>query len=209
MLKNIKLGILASGSGSNLQAIIDNIEKGYLSAEISIVIINNPNVKALERAKNHNLKSIVINHRDYNSREEFDDNILEVLKGHNIDLVVLAGFMRIISSNIIKEYPNKIMNIHPALLPSFPGIHACQKAIDAGVKISGCTVHFVDDGMDTGPIIMQSAVPVVVFDTADILAVRILEQEHIIYSRSIQLFAENRLVVNGKKVFIKPQHYQF
>lgn len=199
----VKLGVLVSGSGSNLQAIIDNIEAGRLEAQIKIVISNVPGALALERARKHGLPAMVINHKDYRSREDFDQKLVEVLKEHKVELVILAGFMRLITPVLLRAFPMRVMNIHPALLPAFPGTHVWQTEIDYGVKFAGCTVHFVDEGTDTGPIIIQAVVPVYDEDTAETLNARILKQEHKIYSRAIQLFAEGRLEIKGRRVLTR------
>jgi phosphoribosylglycinamide formyltransferase-1 len=203
-MKKVTLGVLVSGSGSNLQAIIDNIEASRLSAEIKVVISNEPEAYGLVRAENHHIKTMVINHRDYDSREAFDQGLVTALKENGVELVILAGFMRVITPTFLKAFHNRILNIHPALLPAFPGVHVWQEAIDYGVKFSGCTVHFVDEGTDTGPIIIQSVVPVLDDDDADSLSARILKQEHKIYSRAIQLFAQGRLEITGRRVKILP-----
>lgn len=200
----VKLGVLVSGSGSNLQAIIDNIEAGSLAAEITVVISNEPGVSGLARAKRHGLETVLVNHRDFSFRPAFDRRLVEVLQEHGVELVVLAGFMRVITSTVLDAFPNRVMNIHPALLPCFPGVHVWQKAVDYGVKFSGCTVHFVDEGTDTGPIIIQAVVPVLDDDTAETLSGRILRQEHRIYSKAIQLFAEGRLDIQGRRVKVRP-----
>ena len=203
-MKKVTLGVLVSGSGSNLQAIIDNIEASRLSAEIKVVISNEPEAYGLVRAENHHIRTMVINHRDYDSREAFDQGLVTALKENGVELVILAGFMRVITPTFLKAFHNRILNIHPALLPAFPGVHVWQEAIDYGVKFSGCTVHFVDEGTDTGPIIIQSVVPVLDDDDADSLSARILKQEHKIYSRAIQLFAQDRLEITGRRVKILP-----
>jgi len=203
-MKKIKLGVLISGSGSNLQAIIDRIEAGRLSAEIVVVVSNEPDAYGLTRARQHGLPNMVIDHRQHPDRESFERQILEVLRAHQVELVALAGFMRMITSTLIDAFPHRIMNIHPAILPAFPGTHVWQQQLDYGIKFAGCTVHFVDRGMDTGPIIIQAVVPVLDEDTADTLAARILKQEHRIYSAAIQLFAEDRLRVQGRKVKVMP-----
>ncbi len=203
-MKKVTLGVLVSGSGSNLQAIIDNIEASRLSAEIKVVISNEPEAYGLVRAENHHIGTMVINHRDYDSREAFDQGLVTALKENGVELVILAGFMRVITPTFLKAFHNRILNIHPALLPAFPGVHVWQEAIDYGVKFSGCTVHFVDEGTDTGPIIIQSVVPVLDDDDADSLSARILKQEHKIYSRAIQLFAQDRLEITGRRVKILP-----
>ncbi len=199
----LKLGVLISGNGSNLQSIIDNIEKGSLKASIKIVISNNPDAFGLTRAKKHGIPFIVLKHTNFKNKEDFDSELVRILKSNNVDLVILAGFMRILTPVLLKAFPRRIMNIHPALLPSFPGLHSQKQAVDYGVKISGCTVHFVDEGVDTGPIIIQSAVPVLDDDTEETLAARILKEEHRIYPQAIQLFADGSLETDGRKVKIK------
>jgi len=202
-MAKIKIGVLVSGRGSNLQAIIDNIENGSLSAELAVVISDQANAYALERARKHNIPAVPISSKGYKGkREEYDALLVKELRTRNVDLVCLAGFMRIITLVMIKAFPNRILNIHPALLPAFPGLHVQKKALEHGVKFSGCTVHFVDEGMDTGPIIIQAAVPVLDNDTEDSLSERILKQEHKIYSRAIQLIAEERVAVKGRRVFV-------
>ncbi len=196
----VKLGVLVSGSGSNLQAIIDHIEAGRLAARVQIVISNLPGVLALERAKNHGIPSMVLSHKEFKDREAYDRRLVEVLKQNNVELVILAGFMRIITKALLSAFPMRVMNIHPALLPSFPGTHVWQTEVDFGVKFAGCTVHFVDEGEDTGPIIIQAVVPVYDDDTADTLNARILKQEHKIYSQAIQMYADGRLEVRGRRV---------
>lgn len=195
----VKLGVLVSGSGSNLQAIIDNIEGGRLDAKIQIVVSNLAGVYALERAQKHGLPTLVLPHKGL-QREEYDKELVEALQAHGVELVVLAGFMRIITSVLLRAFPMRVMNIHPALLPAFPGTHVWQTEVDYGVKFAGCTVHFVDEGTDTGPIIMQAVVPVYDEDTADSLNARILKQEHKIYSQAIQLYAAGRLKIQGRRV---------
>lgn len=195
----VNLGVLVSGSGSNLQAIIDNLEAGRLDAQIKIVISNIPDVYALDRAKKHRIPSMVIPHKGL-KREEYDQKLVEALKSSDVELVVLAGFMRIITPVLLRAFPMKVMNIHPALLPAFPGTHVWQMEVDSGVKFAGCTVHFVDEGTDTGPIIIQAVVPVYDDDSAETLNARILKQEHKIFSQAIQLYAEGRLQIKGRRV---------
>lgn len=202
MLKKLHIGVLASGSGSNLQAIIDTIENGSLEAEITCVISNNISAFALERARSHGIPAIHLDHRSYSGRENYDGAIVETLRSHGVDLVVLAGFMRIITPVLLEAFPAAVMNIHPALLPAFPGLHAQKQALDYGVKISGCSVHFVDTGTDTGPVILQAAVPVLDDDTEDSLSSRILVEEHRIYSEAIRLFAAGSLKIDGRKVVV-------
>jgi len=201
----LTLGILASGRGSNFQAIIDSIESGYLKAKIVVLITDNPNAYAIERAKKHNLESLVLKPKDFPTKDAYYSHIVKELKAREAGLVILAGFMRVVGRELIREFPNRIMNIHPALLPSFPGLHGQKQAVDYGVKISGCTVHFVDEGVDTGPIIVQSAVPVYEDDTEESLSERILKQEHKIFPMAIKLFSEGRIAVEGRKVIINWQ----
>ncbi len=198
----VNLGVLVSGSGSNLQAIIDNIEAGRVDGKIKIVISNVADVYALERARKHGIASLVIPHRGL-KREEYDQKLVEALRAHGVELVVLAGFMRIITPVLLRAFPMRVINIHPALLPAFPGTHVWQTQIDYGVKFAGCTVHFVDEGTDTGPIIIQAVVPVYDDDTADALNARILKQEHKIYSQAIQMYAQGRLEIQGHRVLAK------
>jgi phosphoribosylglycinamide formyltransferase-1 len=200
-VKKIKLGVLVSGRGSNLQAIIDNIQAGRLSAEIAVVISDQPDAFSLERARKHNIPAVFISAKGYKEkREDYDALLVKELQKHGVELVCLAGFMRIITPVLLKAFPLRILNIHPALLPAFPGLHVQKAALEHGVKFSGCTVHFVDENMDTGPIIIQAVVPVLDNDTEDSLSARILEQEHKIYSRAIQLYAEGKLRIEGRRV---------
>jgi phosphoribosylglycinamide formyltransferase-1 len=199
----INIGVLASGRGTNLQAIIEAIEDGKIEGEIKIVMSDHPKACALKRAQQYLIDTRYVDFKEFKNREDYDKEIIKTLKEKKIDLVVLAGYMRILSPYFIKTYKNKIMNIHPALLPSFPGLHAQKQAIEDGVKVSGCTVHFVDEGVDSGPIILQKAVEVSDDDTEESLAEKILKEEHQIYPRAIQLFSENRLMIKGRRVFIK------
>ena len=201
----LKLGILISGNGSNLQSIIDYIEKGSLKATIKIVIRNNPDAYGLTRAKKHGIPVVVLKNGDFINKEDFDLELINILKNNSVDLVILAGFMRVLTPTFLKAFTQKIMNIHPALLPSFPGIHGQKQALEYGVKLSGCTVHFVDEGVDTGPIIIQSAVQVFDDDTEETLAARILKEEHRIYPQAIQFFAEGRMEIKERKVRIKTE----
>jgi phosphoribosylglycinamide formyltransferase-1 len=201
-MQKVRIGVLVSGSGSNLQSIIDQIEQGRLQAEIKVVISNNPQAYALERAARHHLAVQVISQLDFQKREDFDRQMTGALEACDVELVVLAGFMRVLTPLFLRSFPRRVMNIHPALLPAFPGLHVQQQAVDYGVKFTGCTVHFVDEGVDTGPIIIQAVVPVFDDDTADTLAARILREEHRIYPQAIQLYAEGRLKVQGRKVVV-------
>lgn len=199
----LALGVLASGRGSNFQSIIDNINSGYLKARIVALITDNPKAYAIERAKNHGIETLIIQPKEFSNKDSYYSHIANVLKSKGVGLVVLAGFMRVVGKPLIKEFQNKIINIHPALLPSFPGLHGQKQAADYGVKISGCTIHFVDEGVDTGPIIIQAAVPVYEDDTEDSLSERILKQEHKVLPFVIKLFSEGRIAVKGRKVMVK------
>lgn len=201
----LTIGVLASGRGSNFQSIIDSIESGYLKVRIAILISDNPQAFALERAKRHNIEALVMRPRDFPGKDSYYSSIAQELADRGVELVVLAGFMRVVGKSLIERFPNRIMNIHPALLPSFPGLHGQKQAVDYGVKISGCTVHFVDEGVDTGPVIVQAAVPVYDDDTEESLSERILRQEHRIFPLAIKLFSEGRIMVKGRKVIIKGQ----
>lgn len=196
------IALLVSGNGSNLQAMIDRIEKGSINAAIACVISDKADAYALERAKNHNITTIIHENQGYQNRREYDKALLEILKNHNVELIVLAGFMRLLTDVIINAFPNAIINIHPALLPSFPGLHAQRQALEYGVRFSGCTVHFVDCGTDTGPIILQSIVPVEKEDTVETLTERILEQEHRILPEAVRLFSQRRISLQGRHVLI-------
>lgn len=199
----INIAVLVSGRGTNLQAIIEAIEEGKIEGEIKVVISDNPDAYALKRAQQYHIDIQYINFKEFKNREGYDKEIIKTLEEKKIELVVLAGYMRILSPYFIRTYKNKIINIHPALLPSFPGLHAQKQAVEHGVKISGCTVHFVDEGVDSGPIILQKAVEVSDDDTEESLAEKILKEEHQIYPRAIQLFSEGRLMIKGRRVFIK------
>lgn len=202
MAAKASLGVLLSGSGTNLQAVIDAIEAGILPAAIRVVISNREDAFGLERAKRHGIPAEVVDHRKFATREAFDQAVVEILQARRVELVVLAGFMRLLSPVFVKAFSNRIMNIHPALLPAFPGLHAQRQALAAGVRVSGCTVHFVNEECDQGPIIIQAAVPVFSDDTEESLSARILKQEHRIYPRAIQLYSEGRLRVAGGKVLV-------
>jgi phosphoribosylglycinamide formyltransferase-1 len=205
-MNTLAIGVLASGRGSNFQSIIDSIESGYLGAEIRLLITDNPGAFAVERARRHGIEYLVLEPRHFGSRDLYFEAMAQELKKRGVDLIVLAGFMRIVRKPLIEAFPDSIMNIHPALLPAFPGLHGQKQAIDYGVKISGCTVHFVDDGMDTGPVIIQAAVPVMDDDTEESLSERILTFEHKIFPEAIKLFAEGRLEIIGRRVRIINVH---
>ncbi len=199
----LTIGVLASGRGSNFQAIIDNINSGFIKARIVLLITDNPGAYALERAKNHNIETRIIQPKEFQDKDSYYAHIANVLKSKGVGLVILAGFMRVVGKPLIQEFKNKMMNIHPALLPSFPGLHGQKQAVDYRVKISGCTVHFVDEGVDTGPIIVQAAVPVYEDDTEETLSERILKQEHKIFPMAIKLFSEGKIALDGRNVIIK------
>lgn len=198
-----KIGVLVSGRGSNLQAIMDRIADGYLPLEIAVVISDKPDAFALERAQKADIKTVAVERKACASKEEFEAKINAALEAEVCELVVLAGFMRILSADFVNKWQHKIINIHPALLPSFPGLHGQKQAVDYGVKFSGCTVHFVDAGTDSGPIILQKVVPVMDDDTEDTLADRILVQEHIAMPEALKLWAEGKLTIEGRKVKVK------
>jgi len=200
--KQVPIGVLISGTGTNLQAIIDAIESGKLDAKIEVVLSNKADAYGLVRARNHQIPTEVLNHKNFSSRETYDEAVVALLRERRVELVVLAGFMRLLSAVFVKAYSNRIMNIHPALLPAFPGLNVQQRALEHGARFSGCTVHFVNEECDEGPIIIQAVVPVLPDDTGETLAVRILEQEHRIYPRAIQLFAEGRLKIIGRRVLV-------
>jgi len=196
----VKIAVLVSGRGSNLQAVMDSIDKGYIkNATINVVISNKANAYALERARNHGINAVFLDPGEY-GRDEYDTAILNVLSQYDTDLLLLAGYFRILGNEIIKAYSNRIMNIHPSLLPAFKGLHAQKQAFEYGVKVAGCTVHFVDEGLDSGPIILQKCVPVLTGDTEETLTARILEQEHVIYPEAVRLFTEGKLKIEGRNV---------
>ena len=195
------IGVLVSGSGSNLQAIIDAVEAGRIPAKIGVVISNKADAYGLVRARNHAIPTEFIDHRSFENREAFDARLVEILRSYDIRLVCLAGFMRLLTPVFLGAFPGRVLNIHPALLPSFPGTHGPRDALNYGVRFSGCTVHFIDEGIDTGPIVAQAVVPVYEDDTEESLAARILKEEHRIYPMAIRLFLEGKLTVSGKKVF--------
>ena len=201
-VQKTRLGVLISGSGTNLQAIIDACEAGKINAEVVCVISNKASAFGLQRAANHSIPAIHLDHKTFAGRPEYDAELVKTLEAHGVELVILAGFMRIVTPVLLDAFPNRVMNIHPALLPAFPGIDAQKQAIDYGVKVSGCTVHFVDAGTDTGPVILQAVVPVLEGDSADTLAERIHIEEHKLYPEAVRLFCEGRLSVEGRRVKI-------
>ena len=198
----MNIAVLCSGNGTNLQAIIDSVKSGYIPAPVKLVVSDKKKAFALVRAKSANIKTIVLDPKDYKTREAFDKELLGHLKEEKISLVVLAGYMRLLSRTFVKEYRNRIMNIHPALLPSFKGTHGVRDALEYGVKLTGPTVHFVDEELDSGPVILQKAVEVKDDDTEETLLERVHAEEHKIYPQAIKLFVEGRLKVEGRKVRI-------
>ena len=194
------LGVLASGRGSNLQAILDAIEAGRCPARLAVVVSDRKDAPALERARRAGASAVHLDPKAYPDRVAFDEAVAEVLHQHAAELVCLAGYMRVLSVEFVRRFPGRILNVHPALLPAFPGLHAQRQAIQHGVKVAGATVHFVDEGVDTGPIVLQSAVPVLDDDTEETLAARILVEEHRLYPEAIRLYAEGRLRIEGRRV---------
>jgi len=194
-----KLGILLSGRGSNFEAIAGNVAAGKVPAEIAIVISNKPEAPGLEKARHRGLNTVCIPSKGLD-RESYDRLLIAALREQQVDLVCLAGYMRLLSSVFVREFPERILNIHPSLLPAFPGLDAQHQAWEYGVKVSGCTVHFVDEHLDAGPIILQAVVPVAEDDTAETLSARILEEEHRIYSEAVKIVLEGRYRVEGRRV---------
>jgi len=200
-----RIGVLISGSGSNLQAIIDAVEKAEINGKIVLVISNDSEAYGLVRAANHQIPTAVISPADYLSREEYDRALVNILKDAKVELVCLAGFMRVITPTFIDEFPERIINIHPALLPAFPGTHGQGQTFAYGTRVAGCTVHFVDAQVDHGPIIIQAVVPVLPDDDEDSLSARILRCEHKVYPEAVRLFCAGRLSIEGRKVKILDQ----
>lgn len=196
------LGILASGRGSNMQAICNSIDAGKIHAKVGLVISDKANAKVLEHAATKGIPAICIERRNFASKQEFEAAIAEQLTLHNVKLVVLAGFMRILGTHFVNRFSGSIMNIHPSLLPAFPGLDAHEQALAYGAKVSGCTIHFVDEGVDTGPIIMQQPVTILTDDTVETLSERILAVEHELYPQAIGLYCDQRLVIEGRSVKI-------
>lgn len=205
-VEKLKLGVLVSGSGTNLQSILDAACSGQIPVEVCVVLSNRPKAKALDRARAAGVEAVAISHRKFESREAFEEAITDALKQRGVEWVALAGFMRILTGHFLRAFPDRVINIHPAILPSFPGVHAQKQALDYGVRFSGCTVHFVDEGTDTGPIIAQAVVPVLDSDDEEALKQRILEQEHRIYPWVLKLLAEGRVRREGRRVAIDHGH---
>lgn len=203
--KKLGLGVLASGRGTNLQAILDAAEKGRIRAQILAVVSDREEAPALARARRHSVPAACIRRESFPSRATFEEEIVANLRSHGVELVCLAGFMRILGPAMLEAFPGRILNIHPALLPSFPGLDSQLQALDYGVKIAGCTVHIVDDMIDHGPIILQAAVEVREGDTVEALSARILEEEHRLYPKAIGLIAEGRVAIQGRRAIIAPR----
>ena len=200
----MRLGILISGRGSNFEAIANSIARRKLDAEIAIVISNRADAGGLEIARERGIPMRVIESRGM-EREAYDKLVIEELRTHEVELVCLAGFMRLLSASFIQAFPDRVLNIHPSLLPAFPGLDAQRQALQHGVKITGCTVHLVDEFLDSGPILIQSAVPVLDADTVESLSARILAQEHVIYSKAIQLLVDDRVTLDGRRAVIREE----
>ncbi len=201
-MAKLKLCVLISGRGSNLQSLIDACAANDYPAEIALVISNIDGVQGLERASNAGIPTTVVSHRDFRSRESFDASLTETISRLDVDLLCLAGFMRILGDGFVEHWQDRLVNIHPSLLPSFKGLNVQQRAIDAGVRFSGCTVHYVRSDMDCGPIIVQAVVPVLGDDDGDALARRILEQEHIIYPLAVRMIAQGRVTIKDERVIV-------
>ncbi len=197
------IAVLVSGNGTNLQAIIDNVNSGYIPARIAVVLSDEKKAFALERARKAGIDTVALDKKDFKTREDFDREIVKSLRARRVELVVLAGFMRLLSPYFIKEYKDRIINIHPALLPSFKGAHGVKDAIAHGVKVTGVTVHFVDEDLDNGPIILQKTVEIKEGDTEQALLDRIHKEEHRIYPEAIKLFVEGKIKIEGRKVVIR------
>ena len=197
------LGVLASGRGSNLQAILEACARPDFPARVVVVVADRERAPALEHARQHRVPAIWLNPKDFGDRAAYDEALRRLLDEHRVGLVCLAGFMRILTPGLVRAYAGRIMNVHPSLLPAFPGLAAQRQALEHGVRVAGATVHFVDEGVDTGPIILQASVPVHPDDTEESLSARILVEEHRLYPEAIRLFAEGRLTIAGRKVLIR------
>ena len=200
-----RFGVLISGRGSNMVALVDAAQRGDIPARPAVVISNRAQAPGLELAADRGVETLVIRHQEFGSRELFDRAVVAALQDRGVELVCLAGFMRLLSPFFVRSFTDRIINIHPSLLPSFPGLHVQQQALDHGAKVSGCTVHFVDEDLDAGPIIVQRTVPILEGDDADILAGRILDEEHRAYTDAVRLYFEDRLTVEGRMVRIRQE----
>lgn len=201
----VPVGVLISGRGTNLAALLSACAEPGFPARVEMVLSNNPAAAGLERAREAGAATAVVDHRDYPDREEHERAVVKVLREHDVEWVCLAGYQRLLGGSMLREFPGHILNIHPALLPAFPGAHAQRQAVEYGVRLSGCTVHFVDEGVDTGPIILQAGVAVEPHDTEDTLAERILVEEHRLYPEALRLAVSGRLVLEGRKVRVAPR----
>ncbi len=202
-MARVHVGVLASGRGTDFQSLVDARDRGELDVDLAVLVCNVPGAAVLDRAGRAGVPAVTVDHRPFGKdREAFEREVVKVLREHRVDLVVFAGFMRIVTPYLVGEFPNRIMNIHPSLLPAFPGAHAHRDVLAAGAKVSGCTIHFVDASVDGGPFILQRAVPVLDDDTEESLGARILEWEHRLLPLAVRLFAEGRLRVEGKRVRI-------
>jgi len=205
-MARVRVAVLASGRGSDFQSLVDARDRGELDVDLAVLVCNVPGAAVLDRARRAGVPAVVVDHRPYGKdREAFERAVVKVLREHRVDLVVFAGFMRIVTNYLVSEFPNRIMNIHPSLLPAFPGAHAHRDVLAAGAKVSGCTIHFVDASVDGGPFILQKAVAVLEGDTEETLEARILEWEHRLLPLAVRLFAEGRLRVEGRTVRIDAQ----
>jgi phosphoribosylglycinamide formyltransferase-1 len=201
-MSRLQVAVLISGRGSNMESLAQACETPGFPARICVVVSNRPDAPGLEKARSFGIPTAVVDHTEFDDKASFEQAIVDVLEQHGAELICLAGFMRVLSPEFVERYPQRILNIHPSLLPSFPGLHVQQKAIEHGVRYSGCTVHFVVPEVDAGPIVVQAVVPIEQDDTEDTLSARILEQEHLIYPEAVRLFAEGRLRVEGRRVLI-------
>lgn len=201
----LAVGVLASGRGSNLQAILDACATPGFPARVAVVISDRERAAALERARAAGVEALWVNPKDFGDREAYDRALVNALRGRSVQLVCHAGWMRILSPGYVRAFAGRALNIHPSLLPAFPGLHPQRQVLDYGAKISGATVHFLDEGVDTGPIVLQAAVPVEPADTEETLAARILVEEHRLYPEAIRLFAEGRLRIEGRRVIVLPE----
>ncbi len=197
-----RIAVLASGRGTNLEAILEAVKSGHIAGEVVLVISDQAEAQALQRAERWKVKALYINPKDYGSRDQYDQALVDQLKAEKIDLIVLAGFMRLLRPLFVHAFPQQIMNIHPSLLPAFPGLNGVGDALDYGVKVTGCTVHFIDEGLDTGPVILQEAVPVIQEDTLETLHQRIHASEYRLYPTAIDLFCRGKLKVEGRRCII-------
>ena len=205
-MATLRIGVLGSGAGSNMQSLLDAIAAGRLDAILACVISDVPGARIIERAQRHGVPAYMLDAAPFKTKldGEAEQRYIETLRRHGVDTVALAGFMRMVKPGLLRAFPNRVLNIHPALLPAFPGLHAWEQALAYGAKVAGCTVHFVDEGMDSGPIVVQRAVPVLPDDTPATLHARIQEQEHLAYPEALGLLAANRLRVNGRRVEVLP-----